>query len=319
MSAEAVSSKSNGRRNRIIAIVAGVVTVAAIVFGFAGDFLGLPWKWLRPAAELLLLAELVGLIVLERHQLFEPVSDNVSEMKAQVAEMREAIASANLPAMGATLAQLNDNVSAAGQVRAYNGAREVLRARLRLMREASARRQEGPLVIRFAVLSGRSLSQDSRELGDESEQWAKLVTEHMLVPGSTADSNGHNCSFRLIAVYAGIDALNGALEALRPLVFDRNPLNFELKILARARPEALVSPTLITDRAVLLTYDDETSSFRWGVVLEGRQYVSLFGRWFDDRWASIPDSYMVFARTGLNQKAVDLVRKDMERAEATAV
>jgi hypothetical protein len=74
----------------------------------------------------------------------------------------------------------------------------------------------------------------------------------------------------------------------------------------------LVSPTLITDRAVLLAYDDEMSSFRWGVVLEGAQYVSLFGRWFDDRWASIPDSYMVFARTGLKQKTVDLIRSELE-------
>jgi hypothetical protein len=56
----------------MIAIAAGVITVIAVVLGFAGDFLGLPWHWMRPAAELLLLAELVGLVVLERHQLFEP-------------------------------------------------------------------------------------------------------------------------------------------------------------------------------------------------------------------------------------------------------
>jgi len=54
-------------------MAAGAITVIAIVLGFAGDFLGLPWHWMRPAAELLLLAELVGLVVLERHQLFEPV------------------------------------------------------------------------------------------------------------------------------------------------------------------------------------------------------------------------------------------------------
>ena len=53
-----------------------MITVNAIVLGFAGDFLGLPWHWMRPAAELLL-AELVGLVVLERHQLFEPVHENV--------------------------------------------------------------------------------------------------------------------------------------------------------------------------------------------------------------------------------------------------
>jgi hypothetical protein len=34
---------------------------------------------IRPAAELLLLGELVGLVVLERHQLFEPVSETVAE------------------------------------------------------------------------------------------------------------------------------------------------------------------------------------------------------------------------------------------------
>jgi hypothetical protein len=36
------------------------------VLGFAGDVRGLPWRWMRPTAELFLLAELVGLVVLER-------------------------------------------------------------------------------------------------------------------------------------------------------------------------------------------------------------------------------------------------------------
>jgi hypothetical protein len=53
------------------------------------------------------------------------------------------------------------------------------------------------------------------------------------------------------------------------LIFDRNALDSELKILADAQPEALVSPMFITDRAVLLSYDDEMSSFRSGVALEG--------------------------------------------------
>jgi ABC-type transport system involved in cytochrome c biogenesis permease subunit len=111
------------RRNRIIAIVASIVTITAIVVAFAAEYFELPWKWLRPSAELLLLAELVGLVVLERHQLFEPVSEHVSGMQAHVAEMREAMMSANLPAMGATLTQLNERVGAAGQVTACNGAR----------------------------------------------------------------------------------------------------------------------------------------------------------------------------------------------------
>jgi hypothetical protein len=42
----------------------------------------------RPAAELLLLAELVGLIILERHQIFEPVSSKVDEIGADVKAMQ---------------------------------------------------------------------------------------------------------------------------------------------------------------------------------------------------------------------------------------
>jgi hypothetical protein len=41
----------------MIAIAAGVITVTAVVLGFAGTSSGLPWHWMRPAAELLLLAE----------------------------------------------------------------------------------------------------------------------------------------------------------------------------------------------------------------------------------------------------------------------
>src|SRR5271167_3088214 len=96
-------SQSTARRNRMVAMAAGVITVIAIVFGFAGDFLGLPWHWMRPVAELLLLAELVGLVVLERHQLFEPVHEQVGGMEAQLAEVRETLATANLQKMGSAI------------------------------------------------------------------------------------------------------------------------------------------------------------------------------------------------------------------------
>lgn len=72
----------------MIAIVAGTITVVAIVLAFASEYLELPWKWIRPAAELLLLGELVGLVVLERHQLFEPVSETVESTHAEVTALR---------------------------------------------------------------------------------------------------------------------------------------------------------------------------------------------------------------------------------------
>src|SRR5579864_7376620 len=104
------------RRNRLIATVAGAITVIAIVLGFAGDFLGLPWHWMRPAAELLLLAELVGLVVLERHQLFEPVEEQVTDIHARVEHIQEALASVNLPEISALLELMGQHIRANNQV-----------------------------------------------------------------------------------------------------------------------------------------------------------------------------------------------------------
>jgi hypothetical protein len=59
------------------------------VLGFVGDYLGLPWKGFRPAAELLLLVELVVLVVLERHQLFEPVHEKVDQTRTRVNALHE--------------------------------------------------------------------------------------------------------------------------------------------------------------------------------------------------------------------------------------
>ena len=77
----------HARRNRLIALVAGAVTAIAVVLGFGAEYLGLPWHWMRPAVELLLLGELVGLVVLERHQLFEPVHATVGGTHVLVREI----------------------------------------------------------------------------------------------------------------------------------------------------------------------------------------------------------------------------------------
>ncbi len=47
-------TSATARRNRMIAVAAGVITVTAIVVAFAGEYFDLPWKWLRPGVELLL-------------------------------------------------------------------------------------------------------------------------------------------------------------------------------------------------------------------------------------------------------------------------
>jgi hypothetical protein len=90
MTSENPSTAPAGR-NRIVAIAAGAITLIAIVLALASGYLGLTWLWLRPAAELLLLAELVGLIVLERHQLFEPVHDRVEDIYSTLATLMQQI------------------------------------------------------------------------------------------------------------------------------------------------------------------------------------------------------------------------------------
>jgi len=93
-------------------------------------------------------------------------------------------------------------------------------------------------------------------------------------------------------------------------------LNAELKVLVRPRPEATLSPVQITDRDVFLAYDNDGGRYRWGLALRGRRCVALFAQWFDDRWSSIPESYLIYSRSGLNQKAVELVRREIEANEA---
>jgi hypothetical protein len=65
-------------------------------------------------------------------------------------------------------------------------------------------------------------------------------------------------------------------------------VNCEIQVLLRSYPEGLLSPALITDHDVVLSYDDDSATYRWGIVLHGRENVTLFAHWFDARWAAIP-------------------------------
>jgi hypothetical protein len=301
-------SLATARRNRIIAIAAGVITIVAIVLAFASEYLELPWKWIRPAAELLLLGELVGLVVLERHQLFEPVHEKVSGIEST-------LAAAKLGDMSATVAMLGERAKAAGQIMTCVGPREVYAARARCLRDALARNEEGPHMMRGALLSGRALVEDTREVGEAFAEMIKVLSEFVLLPGSPPDARARRWSNRALMTCATTELFGRMLTWLEPLLIEPGCLNTDVKILVRSQPEALLSPATITDRDVVLVYDDELSSHRWGLVLQGRQYVSLFSRWFDDRWGAIPDRYQIFGRGVLNQKAVDLIRSELATNE----
>ncbi|HVN89056.1 MAG TPA: hypothetical protein VMT61_04500 [Candidatus Binataceae bacterium] len=41
----------------------------------------------------------------------------------------------------------------------------------------------------------------------------------------------------------------------------------------------------------------------------------VFSRWFDELWASIPDSYRFYSRAGINEAVIERTRKELEDAE----
>ena len=96
---------------------------------------------MRPAAELLLLAELVGLIVLERHQLFEPVHERISDIDAK------------LNVLSTELGLLGLRLDSSAQTAFYASPRLIVQAGTRVLRDELAREQEAPQVRRLARLS----------------------------------------------------------------------------------------------------------------------------------------------------------------------
>ena len=256
-----------------------------------------------PAAELLLLGELVGLIVLERHQLFEPVHEKVGSLGHDMSRVLDSLGS------------ITEKLDSSGQITTYANPRDLLTARVRLLREALMRNDEGPHILRQAFLSGRNLIEDTREVGQAFKELREVIAEYQLLPDSPQDARSRRWSCRALYACATSEHFNRLLEFLRTIALEPGSLNLEFKIIVRAQPEALLSPE-ITDRDVVLIYEDGVSSHRWGLVLQGRQYVTLVGRWFDDRWAATPDRYQIFGRGIINQKAIDLVRKELAAAEA---
>jgi hypothetical protein len=303
------AESSRFKRNRLIAIAAGVITVIAVVLGFAGDFLGLPWHWMRPAAELLLLAELVGLVVLERHQLFEPVHEHVSDMRAELAALR------------GELQQLGQRFDPTGQMAFYANPSQTVAAVIRALREALVREQEAPQILRYTRFARSPTAFSDPELGAEFREMAEAAAAFQLSTSSPPSSKVRFWSSRVIVTVTDVENFDYWREHIAPFYWDRKPLNLELKVRVRVHSsgtEAHMTPHIVTDRDVVVSLDDDNASYRWGFLFQGRQYVAVFARWFDELWAGLPDSHLVYSRTGANEKALDRVRKELEAAETAS-
>jgi len=307
-------AQQSARRNRMIAIAAGAITFTAIVLAFASAYLGLQWLWLRPAAELLLLAELVGLIILERHQLFEPVSSKVDEMGADVKAVQT-----GLVRIGDEFRQLTQRLDESGQISFLPDPSEATRAMTRALREALAREQTSPQILRWVRLAAYLGPSVNLELTSELRELVTGFVAFQRYPDTPSDARSRAWTARNILTFTNSKSLNLWREKNLPLFMEEgSPLNTEGKLFVRARAhaEAILTPNLVTDRDVIVTLEDDNANHRWGFRFQGRQYVEIFARWFDELWASIPDSNLFISRNGLNEKALDRIRQELEAAEA---
>ena len=114
---------------------------------------------------------------------------------------------------------------------------------------------------------------------------------------------------------ATVEELDRFVERFRPILGQRIS-NWEVKFVATHSLNATLSPRAITDREAFLVYDDGRSTMRWGLALQGADYTALVAQWYDEMWTKIPPDNLVYSHTGWNQKAFDLVRRQVEALAA---
>jgi hypothetical protein len=146
-----------------------------------------------------------------------------------------------------SLGSSNEKLNSSGQVTTVIGPREVYAARPGELREALARNEEGPHVLRNAILSGRGLVEDTREVGDVFEEMAKVISEFLLIPGSSPDAPARRWSIRVLSTCATSEVFSRVLRFIQRVAIEPGSLNVEFKFLVRSRPEALLSPAQITE------------------------------------------------------------------------
>ena len=242
MSEGSATASDHGRRNRLIAIAAGAITVVAIVLGFAGDVLGLPWHWMRPAAELLLLAELVGLVVLERHQLFEPVSEKVDDVQSRVGTVQTRVDEIH--------AMMTENVRSSGQVTPCASVTDVARRGAQALREALARDQQAPQILRMARLGGLLVRganvEEDQGPAAELQELLDALKAYSVTLDTPPDARSRRWSVRVIFAVATSRSFDLYLQQNMRSLYAGKPSNVEYKALVRSRIETTLSPAVAT-------------------------------------------------------------------------
>src|SRR5208282_3624125 len=113
---------------------------------------------------------------------------------------------------------------------------------------------------------------------------------YLRLPTSAATSPARHWSLRNVVAFADLSTFEAyADQVLRPFV-EQKPLNVDMKFIVRPEPITLLYPLVISDREVLLSCHDPRGVSPFALLLRGEQYQSLFARWYDELWASIPNT-----------------------------
>jgi hypothetical protein len=253
--------------------------------------------------------------VLERHQLFEPVSEAVGDIKSDTTKLLPTMDALDPLQIRDALASLADHVNNSGQLRMFVSPSEVATAMTRALREALARDQTTPQIYRFGSFSGRSAFTDYTDAIPERKQLREALVSFFVLPDGEGDPRARRWSLRSFVGLATVEDLDRYVESMRQL-WDQRPANAELKLVAVQSVNATLAPRTITDREAFLVYDDGRSTMRWGLALQGPDYTALVAQWYDEMWAKIPPENLVYSHAGWHDKALDLVRSPVEALAA---
>jgi len=292
---------ATSKRSRKIGIAMAATAVVAIVAHFGAETLHLPW--LRETALLVILAEILAFVALERYQVFEPMHDAVGDLQARFSRFES----------------FREELSASGGVTIQASSHQYYVEITRALREALGADPGGPQILRFASLGLRwegviSAGREETEEARARLEWLEASRAFNLGAGAAPKSPWARLwSVRyLFAVADWKDFEAIQLEPLRNIP-EQAPRNATIKLIVHSLGAAL-SPTIIGERDSFLKFEDPSSPLvHWSIRFRGAAPAALFTRWFDELW-QMPEAYTVYTRDGLSQQGLEQVRQRLAAA-----
>jgi hypothetical protein len=289
------NDRTGGRRRaRTIGIVMAVIAVAAILVHFGAEALHVPA--LREVALLVILAEILVFVALERYQVFEPMNETMEELRGEMKQLTE----------------LRRQLGEGGYTFTASDAPATWKGLGDLLQEALGRRPERPQVLRVTLLHG-TLAELTMSHSESDQQWRDTIINPLRGFIDYAENRARTpwvTSWTLRYLFAAAD--EAAVDRLRDwatMALGRRPANVTIKLLPRHAPQAALSPVVVGDYGVGLGIEDNSYPYpHFGVMFRGPQYAALFARWFDELWEDA-HAVAVYAHGRLDERAIELVRR----------